>query len=221
MSRSAITLILAAVVIALLGAGAYFVFNDSLPQLGEEQKEWQVYNNQALGFSLEYPPEYEVEEGAGNNLVTLTPKYPSQAQLSGLRPIKISVSNLATSTFSAYTADLEANHISNLAWVNHEDEINVINQELELGAITKTEATQRLVALEQTIAEEVLSHEGKYSFKTESINGINAFFHERSFYNVAGEVYEMYADWGQQVLILSSESDHAALERVYRSLKKI
>lgn len=219
MSRSTITIILIAVILLLMGAGAYLLFSQALPTGNNEPAEWQTYRNQALSFSLEYPGEYEVRESG--EVITLAPIYPSQAQLSGLRPITIKVADMATSTFELYTDDLEANLITNLAWEEHNAEVQNINQQQALGAITKTEATQQLVALEQTIAEEVLGYKDRFSFKAEMVNGINVLFHERDFYNQASEVYEMYADWGTKVLTISSESDHAALERVYRSLKKI
>lgn len=222
MSRLVITTILGLIVIGLLMAGGWWLLNSQTNQ-AKNTAEWLTYENKELGLTFTYPSEYEVVPGQGNNLLLIEAKYPTQAQLRGLWPVKIYYQSYgsATSTFADFTTDLQDNLILNLAWAAHQNEVDDINTKVGQNTIAKDEGTRQMVALEQTINEEVLNYKDHYSFKTETINGLNALIHNRDFYTGNSKLLEAYFDWGTKALVFSSEADNTVLDRIYHSVKKI
>lgn len=219
MSRFTVTLILGLLVLALLIAGGWWLLNyqnNSAPAT----EQWLNYEDKTLGLAFSYPAEYEVVPGSP---LTIQAKYPTQAQLRSLWPVKVYVQAYptATSTFTTFTSDLKDNLILNLAWAAHKGEADEIDQLAKAGTITPQEANQRLVALEQAVNEEVLGYKDRYSFKNEQINGLTALIHGRDFYAGHGKLLEAYFDWSGQALIFTSEADNTLLDRLYHSVKKI
>ncbi len=222
MSRFIITAILGLIVIGLLIAGGWWLFSNSSNQ-PTKTAEWLNYENKDLGVTFSYPAEYEVVAGGASNSLIIEAKYPTQAQLRGLWPVKIYFQSYgsATSTFTSFSQDLKDNLILNLVWADHQNEVDDINAKVAQGTIAKDEATRQLVALEQSVNEEVLNYKDRYSFKDENINGLTALVHNRDFYTGNGKLLEAYFDWGGKVLVFSSEADNTILDRIYHSVKKI
>jgi hypothetical protein len=221
MSRFAVTLILGLLILALLIAGGWWLLNQSSINAGPQINEkWLNYEDKTLGLAFSYPAEYEVVPGSP---LTLQAKYPTQAQLRGLLPVKIYLQAYptATSTFTSFTADLKDNLILNLAWAAHKNDVDDINTKISQGTVAKDEGARQLVALEQDINEEVLGYKDRYSFKDENINGLNALTHTRDVYTGNSKLLETYFDWGGKALIFTSEADNTLLDRLYHSVKKI
>lgn len=219
MARAVFTFILVVVVLALVAAGFYVLWTDGQFLSPQELAPWLTYQSEALGLTFDYPPEYEVEEALGD--LSIRPKYPSQAQLTGLMPIQVKVEPLGTSTFTAYADELEANLLTNLAWQQHQSEIEAINNQVAVGALTTMEARSRLVALEQQIAEEILAASDRYAFNRQVMGGFPAVWHWREVYTRTGRAQELYLDGGDQIIIFSTETTPALAERIFNSIKKI
>lgn len=220
MTRFTVTIILSLLVLALLIVGGWWLLNYQTPSQPAVD-DWLDYTNQELGLTFSYPAEYEaVEEGSP---LTLQAKYPTQAQLGGLWPVTIRLVDYptATSTFADYTGNLKENLILDLAWAAHQSEVDDINTKVSQEVITKEVANQQLVALEQTINEEILGYKDRYTFKDEVINGLNALIHSRSVYVNSRPILEVYIDWNGKVLVFSSEADNTLLDRLYHSVRKI